>query len=281
MRPVKRLLQSDNLPLLTLFVGVVGVAMQLWLVATGMDEKGLFLTHHPAPYFITALCAAFVAILYYGLEGLGNAPYKTLYPASLPAGIGNLLAGAAVLTARLNWGVFGIALQCAAALSFGYIGFCRATRRRPPFAASGIICLFFALFTVAQYRQWSAEPQLISHLYPLCACISLMFTAYHHAAMDLGEGDRKRLVFFSQLALLFSCLCLVGENKLLYLGVIAWNVTGICSLSRKGTFHLPQNVKFCMEALEKAGFSCYCVGGCVRDSLLGIKYLIDNETHYQ
>ena len=33
---------------------------------------------------------------------------------------------------------------------------------------------------------------------------------------------------------------------------------------------LPRYVANCMDALEKEGFSCYAVGGCVRDSLLGL-----------
>ena len=34
--------------------------------------------------------------------------------------------------------------------------------------------------------------------------------------------------------------------------------------------YLPPNVHFCIEALEREGFSCYAVGGCVRDALLGL-----------
>ena len=33
---------------------------------------------------------------------------------------------------------------------------------------------------------------------------------------------------------------------------------------------LPRYVQSCMDALENEGFSCYAVGGCVRDSLLGL-----------
>ena len=33
---------------------------------------------------------------------------------------------------------------------------------------------------------------------------------------------------------------------------------------------LPKNIRFCMDALEAAGFEVYAVGGCVRDSLLGL-----------
>ena len=35
--------------------------------------------------------------------------------------------------------------------------------------------------------------------------------------------------------------------------------------------NLPQSVYNCIAALEEAGFEAYCVGGCVRDWLLGIK----------
>ena len=33
---------------------------------------------------------------------------------------------------------------------------------------------------------------------------------------------------------------------------------------------LPQAVQYCIHALEAAGFEAYAVGGCVRDSLLGL-----------
>ena len=33
---------------------------------------------------------------------------------------------------------------------------------------------------------------------------------------------------------------------------------------------LPEYVTFCLDALEAAGFAAYCVGGCVRDALLGL-----------
>ena len=35
--------------------------------------------------------------------------------------------------------------------------------------------------------------------------------------------------------------------------------------------YLPSYVKTCIDALEEAGFAAYAVGGCVRDSLLGLE----------
>ena len=33
---------------------------------------------------------------------------------------------------------------------------------------------------------------------------------------------------------------------------------------------LPKDVAYCIAALNQGGFQAYCVGGCVRDSLLGL-----------
>lgn len=35
--------------------------------------------------------------------------------------------------------------------------------------------------------------------------------------------------------------------------------------------YLPENALYCISALEKAGYPCYAVGGCVRDALLGLQ----------
>ena len=275
-RRIKHWLQSDNLPLVTLTVGVLGFALQLWLFATGIDEKGLIVENHPATYFTLALCAGFVALLYDSLRALKKAPdYAALYPASLTCCLGNFLAGIAILTAEPRWGTVSLILQWAAALSFGYIGFCRLLGRRPSLIADIFPTAFFMIFGITQYRLWSSEPQIIRHIYPLCACVCLMLTAYHHCAMDAGFGSRKRLLFFSQLSLLFSCLSLSGEeSRLLYFGAVVWTFTGICTVSQgktKSTVHLPKQVKYCIHTLEKAGFRCYAVGGCVRDAVLDLE----------
>ena len=37
------------------------------------------------------------------------------------------------------------------------------------------------------------------------------------------------------------------------------------------TVQIPESVRFCIDALEKAGFAAYLVGGCVRDAYLGLR----------
>ena len=34
--------------------------------------------------------------------------------------------------------------------------------------------------------------------------------------------------------------------------------------------NLPEGITFCLQKLEEAGYPAYLVGGCVRDSLMGI-----------
>ena len=34
---------------------------------------------------------------------------------------------------------------------------------------------------------------------------------------------------------------------------------------------MTQQVNYCMQALWQAGYRCYMVGGCVRDSILGLQ----------
>ena len=34
---------------------------------------------------------------------------------------------------------------------------------------------------------------------------------------------------------------------------------------------LPDRIRGCIDALENAGYAAYAVGGCVRDSLLGLE----------
>ena len=37
------------------------------------------------------------------------------------------------------------------------------------------------------------------------------------------------------------------------------------------SMQIPEYVLSCIDALEKAGFAAYCVGGCVRDAVLGLQ----------
>ena len=37
--------------------------------------------------------------------------------------------------------------------------------------------------------------------------------------------------------------------------------------------NIPKNIRYIIEQLNNAGYEAYVVGGCVRDSLLGLNFL--------
>ena len=78
----------------------------------------------------------------------------------------------------------------------------------------------------------------------------------------------------SQAALFCCLLCLNTDSRLFYLSMGIWMATApVPPKKRKprAAMALPEPVRYCIEALEQGGYSAYAVGGCVRDSLLGLQ----------
>lgn len=285
---MKQSKQLHILPFVTLGACALGAGLRFWLYSTGVDEKGLLVASHPANVFIFVLCALAIGWIAWSVRGLGNLhSYSQLFPRSIVAAIGNLAAAAGILTVHsnavfletdliitLSW-VAGIL----SAVSLVYLGWCRFRQCRPSFLLHCIITVYFMLHLVAQYRLWSAEPQLQNYCFELLASVLLMLTFYHRAGLDTKYQNRRAYVFFSQAALLCCCLSLNGRNWIFYLCMAVWTATNLCSLKgtrqstpspKKRGMLLPESVLLCIRTLEQAGFSAYAVGGCVRDDILGI-----------
>lgn len=64
------------------------------------------------------------------------------------------------------------------------------------------------------------------------------------------------------------------KTPLVYGGVLLYNKECVVYFKRKGRItmiKLPKDVKDILAKLSKNGFRAYCIGGCVRDSLCGLK----------
>ena len=84
----------------------------------------------------------------------------------------------------------------------------------------------FALRMVSGYQNWSADPQLQDYCYYLLAYVTLMLTAYHHAAFHVGVGKHRSVWFFSLMAMYFCIVSLLGTTELyLLLGCGIWAFT--------------------------------------------------------
>lgn len=270
----------------TLSAGVIGIFLRLWLYSS-TDDKGLLSSTHPAGTLCLVLAALVFAALAFFAFTLSNAKeYSHLFPSSPVLFAGNVLAAvglAANSVVELFTDFQGITLVCsiiglAAAASIVYGALCRHKRQQPSLLFHGIFTVYLMLHAVILYRHWSIQAQLLTYFFPLMASVFAILAAYHRTALDARSGSRKSYVFFNQAALFCSVVSVLSSQWLFFACIALWCSVNLCTLrpakrplmKNKNTMFLPEDVLLCIRTLEDAGFDAYVVGGCVRDSLLGI-----------
>jgi len=234
-------IKSNDLKLVTLSAGILGLALRIALYATGMDGRGLLIKNHWAAIALWLLTAAVIAaLLVFGRTITGPEKYADAYPVSFSAAMGcfALTAGLAVtcvrefseFSTRLHLVIWVLGLLCAVAM--GFVGVCRLLGKKPYFLLHAALCIYFALRMVSQYRQWSADPFLLDYCFYLIAYVALMLSAYHHAAFDAEMGKHRALWFFSLASVYLCCLSWKGSrDSLLLLGSAVWAFTNLTTLT--------------------------------------------------
>lgn len=276
------LFQPKRIPYIAPIAGVLGFGLSLWLFATGLDSKGLLRPDHPATALLFILAALTLVAIYLCLQPLNGTPvYKWLFPKSIPATVGYMLGSSGVLATLFMQNTPGqqamtvpfCILTLLAAGCFVFLGVCRYKGQVPSFVFHSCITVYLMFHLVYQYPTWNNATQLQEYFFPLLASVFLMLSTYYRATLDAGSKTRRQYVFFNYSAVFF-CLCALQENTWpFYLAMAIWCATCDCSLiSVKGktTMYLPEDVQLCLDALTDAGYEAYAVGGCVRDSLLGL-----------
>ena len=269
------------LPWITIGAGLVGFGLRLWLQLTGIDFLGLYVDGHPATVLLFLLTALTLPVLVLCALPLNTGlPYRKLFAPSLPNLIGCIIAALGILTADLAEllqrtdivSIVSFILGIPAAVALFFSGFCRLRRKRAAFLWQCVIVAYFTLHLLSQYRSWSSEPQLMEFIFPLLASVFLMLSSYHRAVLEVAQNSRRWFIFSNQAALFFCFVSVIGEGGFFYLPMGIWAATELCSLKqpKKPGMVLPQPVYSCIRTLEKAGCKAYCVGGCVRDALLGL-----------
>lgn len=239
---MKITVKPATLKYLVLGAGALGLLLRFLLYATGTDDQGLLERGHFAYYLMGILNIAVLAGLFLLSRDIrGPELYRDCFPTSTPAGIGCILAAVGVLvttiaeasaadTTQLVCTVLGFA----AVLILLFLGVCRLCGLEPHFLFPAVLCVYFAIRMVSQYRHWSADPQLQDYCYHLCACVGLMLTAYHHAAFGAGLGNHRRLWFLSLATGYLCCLAVAGpENHLFYLTTGIWLFTNLTNLTAR------------------------------------------------
>ena len=269
------------LPWVTLGAGLVGFGLRLWLQLTGIDFLGLYVDGHPATTLLFVLTALTLPVLILCALPLGGRlPYRKLFPSSLPNALGCIVAGADIFITDLYEllqrsdvvTIVTFLVGVPAAVGLFFCGFRRMQEKRAAFLWRCLIVAYFTLHLLSQYRSWSSEPQLMEFFFPLLASVFLMISSYFRAVLEVEQKSRRWFVFTNQAALFCCFLSVISEGGLFYLPMGIWAATELCSLKqpKKPGMVLPDPVRSCIRALEAAGYKAYAVGGCVRDSLLGL-----------
>ena len=232
-------IKLQYLPWLTLIAGILGLALQLLLHLTGVDEEGLLISGHFAGIVLFVLTALVLAGLFLALRQLHPVSrYSKLFPASTSAFVGCILAAAGIIISSVSsylqlrdkFALIGAILAIAAGISLVFVGLCRKQGRQPNFLFHCVLTLYTMLQLVFLYRHWSPEPQLLLYFFPLLGGVFLMLTAYQATCLDGGKGNRQWYAFCSLAAVFFCCVSLAGDYWLFYLSMGIWAFTNLCSL---------------------------------------------------
>lgn len=238
---MKKIGKPENLPVAVAAVSAVGFALRWMLYRFGVDEKNLLTPCHPLELALWALTLAAVGFILAAVWRLGGSNrYADNFGPSMPAAVGHILAAAGILlTVLLNrpmmtgtlgtvWKGLGlVSAPCLAAA-----GYARLQGKRPFFLLHIAPCLFLVFHMLDHYRVWCSNPQVQDYVFSLLGTMALMFFAYYSAAFDVGSG-RRRMHLGMGLAAVYLCAVSLpgGGYPLLYLGAIAWVLTGLCALT--------------------------------------------------
>lgn len=238
---MKTITKTRFFPWTTLLVGLVGFALRCWLFSD--LEDGLLPANHPAGMICLIMLALVLAALWLGVQSVsGRVKYKELFPKSVTAGVGTVLAAVGMGISAFFVGGMGVlrylvpGFGVMAAVALILTGLIRLKGQRPVWMLYGVVAVYLMMWTMACCSTWSAETQLQLYFFPLLGCCFLMIAAYYRVALCARGGRPNLYVFFAQAALFCCCLCCAGGNWLFYLSAGLWMAADYCTLPMGGRY---------------------------------------------
>ena len=240
---MKRLLNPLHLPRVTAGCAVAALGLRTALYLTAVDERGLLKTGHPLSLALLALTvavAAYVAATVWKMDG--SAAYEDNFVAHKGAMLGHFGAAAGIAVTVLTRyplmeGYLGQLWQYLGYLSpvcLLLAGMDRAKGKPSFFLLHLIPSLFLVFHVVNQYQVWSGDPQLQDYGFALLGGMALALYAYYTAGFEVGMGRRRMQLFMAMASVyLLAAELATSSYPWLYLGGIAWAMTGICTLTPK------------------------------------------------
>ena len=230
---MKRTFNPQQLSLITLGAGGLGLVLRMWYFAS-RDAKGLLADAHFANtvsylVFAAALAVIFLCVRNLPKEGRYTNCFRTGY---LPAA-GCVIGAAGILYACISEAVAHVSISglslvvgIPAAICLIVIGLIRFQGGRPTIYLYAVLALYFVVHVLLQIRQWNQETQQTIIFFPLLASLFLMVCTYFHAHLAVQQEQVRSLVFFQQASLLLCCFSI--NSSLFYLAMAAWMGCDLC-----------------------------------------------------
>ena len=276
---MKKLKNPTILALLCAGAGFSVMLLRMWLFATGVNSNGLISGSHAGgilSWIVTLGALALVGYVVFSQKHhVTFSRQRWTATAYLLYGAGFIACVAWLSTEEKHtFTVAAMAVGIAACLCSCVLALVHAQQRKGALWLHFPGIVFFILLLLHEYQQWSAQSQLHTYVFQLLALICVMLSLYQRAALENRLGKWKPYLFFSRCAILLCLGAIPGDGcGMFYICMAAGLLLDGCQLrlhKKPVSMVLPQHIVSCIDALEGACFAAYCVGGCVRDALLGL-----------
>lgn len=216
------------IPLLPLLSGLVCAGLRWLLFRNHTDALGLLETGtlvETGVFLLTGLCLVLFALA--ARRGWAG-ENKLAAPGQMLGGLGIFLtalthSGQMAGPVGTLWKILGLV----AGICLIVQGVCTLKKRKVPFLLPLVVCVFFLLHLIDNYRGWSSQPQLQKYLFDLLASLSLTFFSYCDAARKVSLGKPKTRIFSGLCAVYFCLAAIPGtpEFTVLYALCALWALT--------------------------------------------------------
>lgn len=234
---MKKFLNLNTAPFLTMALGGLGLLTQQWLQQTGIDEKGLYISGHPAAAISFLFVPVALGILLFCCWPLAKkAGQHNGFPPSRLYGLLGILAFCVLCVhsiRELGAESTGFARICAwskllCGLCVGLITALSLAGKKPSYLFHAALTLFLIMIMVANYRAWSCETQLLVYFFPLMATAFMLLAGYQRTALAAGSGNH-RVFCFMNMGGLFFCLMALPTGGLFFGGMAFWLLANLWS----------------------------------------------------
>ena len=248
--------KSQKLKFLTVCSAAAAAALRASHYAFGTDGRGLLVAGHWSVIGLWAVSIIFIsALLLVGRDIRNPASGTVVPPTSTASAVGCfVLAAGLIVTALQQYSSFYLSLDMIAwvlellvAAGLLVAGIYRLTGKKLYFLIHAVMCLFFTLRMIIQYRHWSADPQLQDYGFYLCAHAAMMLASYHQAAFNAGMINLRSLWLCSLGAVYLCCAAIPHCEEALLMGCCAiWALTNPAALPER-----KRRVRPAFQATEK------------------------------